>query len=147
MRLLPARPRAQQRDNSICRAIMRVSTPSQTRRGAVPPCSRISLSYFLAGIKADARLLSRTEASGNNYLFDTLRYARYPAELLFRSLPSVLAASSFPSSPRADRSIGFGITNRDRSTRGTDRASFANRVLFESLFGSFRSDESAESRD
>jgi len=59
---------------------------------------------------------------------------------------------SLPSSPlflslspsRADRSIGFGITNRDaESTGARDRASFVNRILFESLF----SDEPAKSRD
>lgn len=102
---------------------MRVSTPSQTRRGAVPPYSRISLSYFLAGIKADARPLSWTEGPDNNYLFDALRYARYPEEILFRA-PSLSSSSlllslapSLP--PRANRSIGFGITNRREIDRGT----------------------------
>lgn len=69
--------RAAQRDNSICRAIMRVSTPSQRpdarvaapRHGAA--YSRISFSYFLTGIKADTSGRSRTEAYDNNYLFDT----------------------------------------------------------------------------
>lgn len=78
---------AQQRDNSICRAIMRVSTPSQTQRGAA---AAAVLSYFVLVFPSRDQsgyvAVLADRGSDNNYLFDALRYARYPAKLLFRSL-------------------------------------------------------------
>jgi len=123
--------------------------PDPTRRGAAP-CAAV-LSYFAlvfpsrdqSGCEA---ALSRTEAPVIiicSMRYDMLVIQRNSFFVLPLSLPSSpLFLSLSPS--RADRSIGFGITNRDaESTGARDRASFVNRILFESLF----SDEPAKSRD
>lgn len=78
-----------QRDNSICRTIMRVSTSNQT----------LPLSYFALVFPTRDQSgceTARGQKPDNNYLSDTLRYARYPTRLPHPDFPLPLFFSHPP---------------------------------------------------
>jgi len=84
------------------------------------PRSRISLSYFLAGIKADTRGRSRTD---NNYLFDALRYVLVIQRNSFFALPPRISAFFSPPPPPAPECPidgGFAATFRDSGSAWID---------------------------
>lgn len=124
---------AQQRDNSICRAIMRVSTPSQTRRRAMV-LSYFALVFPLVGIKADTRPLADR---GPIIIICSIRYDicslssgtpfSFPS---FRRCSSVESLLSFPS-PFASNPSDLLLYNEWSYGRsGWIGASFVNRVSF-----------------
>lgn len=127
---------AQQRDNSICRAIMRVGIypePDPTRRRHR---SHRVLSYFALVFPSRdqsgyvAVLADRD--SDNNYLFDALRYARYSAE------PHPLPILPLPNL----RFLFFHSTRIDRSeTARSKRVIYALFVLIAKLPWNFEENQ------
>lgn len=87
---------AQQRDNSICRAIMSIypePDPTRRRRAAATLLSYFAL-VFPSRDQSGYVVVLADRGFDNNYLFDALRYARYPAKLL--SDPLALLPPSTP---------------------------------------------------